>query len=453
MLDFLRAVAIWLVVLLAAQLLLRDQPRKVRDFAVMSVAGHLAATIGMAWLVVNQLGGDMLRYEKDGAELANLMWRDSRMVGEVMNLFFQVDHMLPRRLVGAGTSTGSMVALSAFVTSIVGTGIIVVASVFSAASYLCRLLLFKVARRWFPAVRPDYVFYAIMLVPSVMVWSSGIFKEAVAVSGICLLVWGFDVLMARTRLFAAAMAIFVGCWAIYLFKTFFLVPFALALGLQIYASRASARGGGKWSFGFGQLIFGAALGIFGLVALSSVVPQLSIQQLSEQASHLQQIGQSVRGGSSYSLTDILPNTAFEQMAYAPVAIFTSLYRPLLVEAKNAIMVVNSLETTFLMVTSMLLLRGRWSDRLAIVTRSPALLFCMVFVLATGLGVGLATTNLGTLSRYRMPLVPLFALILVVLHSPAAVQTPARSTVRRREPLSPAPASSIQPSGASRPLAP
>lgn len=445
--------AIWLVVLLAAQLVLRDQPRKVRDFAFMSVVAHLAATLGMAWLVVTRFGGDMLRYEKDGAELANLMWRDSRMIAEVTNLFLQVDHMLPRRLVGAGTSTGSMVALSGFVTSIVGTGIIVVASVFSAASYLCRLLLFKVARRWFPFVRPDHVFFAIMLVPSVMVWSSGIFKEAVAVSGISLLIWGSDVLMARTRLIAGAAAIFVGFSLVYIFKTFFLVPFALALGLQVYASRAALRGGQKWSFGFGQLVFGAALGVFGLVALSSVVPQLSIKQLSEQASHLQQIGQSVQGGSSYSLTDILPSSAFAQMAYAPVAIFTSLYRPLLLEAKNAIMVVNALETTYLMVASILLFRGQWSERVAILTRSPALLFCLVFVLATGLGVGLATTNLGTLSRYRMPLVPLFALILVVLHSPVAVQNPPRSMVRRREPLSPAPAAPIQTSGASRSLAP
>ncbi|MBU6160992.1 MAG: hypothetical protein KGO50_07700 [Myxococcales bacterium] len=453
MLDLIRALAIWVVTLLIAQLAVRDQPRQVRNLVVMSVAAHLAATLGMSWLVVTQFGGDMLRYERDGAELSTLMWRDSRMFGEVMNLFLQSEHMLPRRIIGAGTSTGSMVAMSAFVTMLVGTGTVVVASAFSAISYLTRLMLFQVARRWFAATRPDYVFIAIMLVPSVMVWSSGIFKEAVAVSGLALLIWGTDVLMARTRILAGLVANFFGFWFVFLFKSFLLVPFALALGLQIYASRAAARGGPKWSFGVGQLVFGAVLGVLGVIALSSLVPQLSIQQLSDQASNLQNLGQSVRGGSTYSLGVSIPSSPVGQLAYAPVAVFTSLYRPLIIEATNAIMVVNALETTLLLLASILLLRGRWSERVAMVVRSPALLFCLVFVFATALGVGLATTNLGTLSRYRMPLVPLFALILVVLHSRVAVRGPVRSTMRRRESSLPATPSPLQPSGASRSLAP
>jgi hypothetical protein len=35
------------------------------------------------------------------------------------------------------------------------------------------------------------------------------------------------------------------------------------------------------------------------------------------------------------------------------------------------------------------------------------------VLLFGMAVGLTTTNLGTLSRYRMPLVPFFAALLVL----------------------------------------
>jgi hypothetical protein len=453
LLDLIRALAIWVVVLLLAQFAVRGQPRQVRNLAVMSVVAHLVATLGMSWLVLTQFGGDMLRYERDGAELANLMWRDSRMFAEVLNLFLQKEHMLPRRIVGASTSTGSMVAMSAFVTALVGSGTIVVASGFSAISYLSRLLLFQVARRWFSWARPDHVFIAVMLVPSVMVWSSGLFKEAVAVSGIGLLVWGTDVLLARKRILGGLLATFVGFWFVFLFKSFLLVPFALALGLQIYASRAAARGGRNWSFGFGQLISGAILGVIGVVALSSLFPQLSIQQLSDQASSLQELGQSFRGGSTYSLTDSLPSSPAGQFAYAPIAVFTSLYRPLLIEATNAVMVVNALETSLLLLASVLLVRGRWTERVKMVASSPALLFCLLFVLATAMGVGLATTNLGTLSRYRMPLVPFFALLLVVLHSRVTVRGPARSTSRHRESSSPATASPLQPSGASRSLAP
>ena len=51
------------------------------------------------------------------------------------------------------------------------------------------------------------------------------------------------------------------------------------------------------------------------------------------------------------------------------------------------------------------------------TKTPFLVFCLVFVITFGLAVGLASTNLGTLSRYRAPLLPFFAVLLLVLSKP------------------------------------
>ena len=43
-----------------------------------------------------------------------------------------------------------------------------------------------------------------------------------------------------------------------------------------------------------------------------------------------------------------------------------------------------------------------------------MLFCAVFTLALALGTGLASTNMGTLSRYRAPMMPFFFVLLMVL---------------------------------------
>jgi hypothetical protein len=45
---------------------------------------------------------------------------------------------------------------------------------------------------------------------------------------------------------------------------------------------------------------------------------------------------------------------------------------------------------------------------------PFLVFCVVFVITFGIAVGLTSTNLGTLSRYRSPILPFFAVLLLVL---------------------------------------
>jgi len=49
----------------------------------------------------------------------------------------------------------------------------------------------------------------------------------------------------------------------------------------------------------------------------------------------------------------------------------------------------------------------------------------VFVMAFGIAVGLASSNLGTLSRYRSPLVPFFVVLLLVLGKPRRARSPAR----------------------------
>ena len=56
-----------------------------------------------------------------------------------------------------------------------------------------------------------------------------------------------------------------------------------------------------------------------------------------------------------------------------------------------------------------------------IAADPFLVFCLVFVIAFGIAVGLASTNLGTLSRYRSPILPFFVVALIVLRKPLAAR--------------------------------
>ena len=93
------------------------------------------------------------------------------------------------------------------------------------------------------------------------------------------------------------------------------------------------------------------------------------------------------------------------------------------------MLANALETTAL---TLLFARILFTRNLGNVRRQiaddPFLVFCLVFVVAFGIAVGLASTNLGTLSRYRCPLLPFFVLLLLVLGRPLSARSPA-STLR------------------------
>jgi hypothetical protein len=68
-------------------------------------------------------------------------------------------------------------------------------------------------------------------------------------------------------------------------------------------------------------------------------------------------------------------------------------------------------------------RNRWTDLVRRVTANPALMFCFIFVLVLAMGTGLSTANLGTLSRYRAPMMPFFLLLLLILREPEKAVAP------------------------------
>jgi hypothetical protein len=152
------------------------------------------------------------------------------------------------------------------------------------------------------------------------------------------------------------------------------------------------------------------------------------------ASELQVIGRGIRGaGSNFALGDEIPTTLGGQLVYAPLALFAALFRPVIFEARNLLMLANALETTFLTLLLARIVATR--DLLRVrrqIMNDPFLVFCIVFVLALGVAVGLASTNLGTLSRYRAPILPFLALTLFALQKPKHL----RSKVRAPDPGAP-----------------
>ena len=130
---------------------------------------------------------------------------------------------------------------------------------------------------------------------------------------------------------------------------------------------------------------------------------------------MQEVGARTEGGSNYAIGNPEETSLLGQLVFTPVALLTSLFRPFLFEAHNVVAAINGLEMTVVLWLWIRIvwihgLRGSWR----LLRRSPVLVFCVAFVVLFGLGVGLATTNLGTLSRYRVPMMPLYLLILAML---------------------------------------
>jgi hypothetical protein len=381
-----------------------------------SFAMHIAAAIAQVVITrVVYIWGDLFGYTLVGQAVAAMVRVDFQQYApEVLKLLFHELPQLPVEIPGPGSSTGAMVAAAAIVAWLTGGGPYTLCLVFGIGAYFGKVALYRAFRESFPESMHRGLLVSAMLVPSVVFWSSAVLKEAVAIMGLGYVVLGLVRLASRAWRSALPM-LFLGGVVVALFKAYIL--FALALGAAgfFYA---------RWSGGRSLAIkpvylgLGAALGVGSIVALGRVFPEFSPENFGEAAAAYQEVGQVVTGGSTYAMGDSSKTTLMGQLVFAPFALLSSLFRPFLFEARNAQMLANALETTVILVlTGMIFLRRRLADIWTTVSRTPMLMLCLVFVLTFAVAVGLTTTNLGTLSRYRMPLVPFLCVLLVALRQP------------------------------------
>ncbi len=394
-----------------------------KKWVVAALLMHVAFASAQVPITLSFYGSsDMFLYFTYGEILARMMERDPlHVVPEVTALLLHKPHRLPLTIVGAGSATGTMSALAAWSFYLLGPSKYASCVAFAMLSLSGKLGLYRVFRANVDPALRRYVAIAALFVPSFVFWSSGLIKEAVAVAGFGWAVYGVHLWIRDGRLAAGSVFMGAGAIPIALIKPYILFPLVLAVGSWYYWARSIKRG--RVRIRPVAFVIAGALGVGGIALLAQYFPEYAPDTLGTRAYELQRIGRGLRGGSDFALSSEAPTTVLGHLALAPFALLASLFRPVIFEVHNALMLANALETTLL---TLLLMRIPFTRSLGRarrqVTDDPFLVFCVVFLIAFGIAVGFASTNLGTLSRYRSPILPFFALVLLVLQKPSRTRS-------------------------------
>jgi hypothetical protein len=406
--------------------------RRERKWVTVSFFMHVSFACAQVPLTLSFYGGgDMFLYFSYGEILARMMEHDPlHVIPEVTALLVQNPHHLPLHVIGTGTSSGSMSALAAWTFYLVGPSKYAACIAFAMLSLSGKIAMYRVFRanvdpafRWPAAI-------AALFLPSFVYWSAGLMKEAVAVAGLGWSLFGLHLWIRDNRPVLGWALAMAGTIPISLIKPYILFPLVLAGGSWYYWARSVRRGQVRIRPAY--FVVAGVLGIGGIVLLGHYFPDYAVEQFGERAASFQRIGRVVRGGSTYELGSEIPTTPAGQLAYVPAALVSSLFRPFLFEVRNVLMLVNAVETTVVTVlfARILLTRNLGKVR-GQIADNPLLVFCVVFVVAFGIAVGLTSSNLGTLSRYRSPLLPFFVVLLLVLGKPRRARSSAKDV--RRDP--------------------
>ncbi|MGC4079575.1 MAG: hypothetical protein QM702_21540 [Rubrivivax sp.] len=403
-----------------------------RNLLLLSFFAHVASAFALTWITNALYGGsDASAYLEEGAALAQLMDRDFSLVAPtVLDLVLQTDPTIP--VTAAGTSTGTMTGMSAFFHFVLMGSTYAVTLVVAIASYFGKRALYTVYRETFPIDLHRRAMMGILLVPSVVFWSSGFAKEAFAVAALGWVTLGVHRITRNQYL--SGLPLLLPSAIIWLTKPYVLFPLVAAGGLWVFWHRTkhSARAQVLVVSPIYFLLC-LALALGALVLLNQAFPEYGYDHFTENTARQREAGEGVGGGSYFAIGDDIGRRSLAgQLAFAPIALVSTLFRPFIFEIRNPLMVFSGLENTVLLVLLVRALRRSGRSVVRVILDAPVLLFSFAFVIVFGVAVGLVTTNMGTLSRYRLPLVPFYVtLVLALDRSALTTKTKPQPAMRRR----------------------
>jgi hypothetical protein len=259
---------------------------------------------------------------------------------------------------------------------------------------------------------------AILFVPSVVFWSSGLMKDTLTFSCLGLMTYSIsNIFIWRHQKIGSIILLVISAWIIFSVKKYILLCFLPAALLWIYADRLSKIRSIILKTLIipiiGVLLVGT--GYFSIVLIGMDDPRYSLDKIATTAQiTAYDIGfySGKDAGSGYSLGE-LDGTFTSMIGKAPQAINVSLFRPYFWEIRNPLMFFSAIESFFFLGLTLYAIAKSRSNIFSAMA-NPVVIFCFVFSLTFAFAVGVSTFNFGTLSRYKIPLLPFYALGLVYL---------------------------------------
>jgi hypothetical protein len=377
--------------------------------------------------------GFIYQFYYDGGDTYNYHTHGSRLVWEA---FWESPEKGLKLLFADGSNHEGIYRYSSrilFFTDFSSYNIIRIASVFDLltfSSYSATAVLFGVfsfVGMWmfyltfykrYPHLHAPLAFAA-LFIPSVFFWGSGLLKDTITISCLGVATYMTARIFIEKRFNVIHVAVFaLALYLLYSIKLYILLNFLPAAILWIFTSSLSAIRSPVIKIVLFPLVVAVAVSIayFAVIKASEDNPKYSINRLAETARITAYDIRYYTGkdaGSGYSLGE-LDGTYNSMLMLAPEAINVSLFRPYLWEVKNPLMLLSALESFSIFMLVVLLFSRRGLSVFKHLGH-PDVLFGLLFSISFAFAVGVSTFNFGTLVRYKIPLLPFFAVALILLY--------------------------------------
>lgn len=259
---------------------------------------------------------------------------------------------------------------------------------------------------------------AILFLPSVVFWGSGLLKDTITLAALGFLTYAIynQFIVKKIRLGNILIGL-LGIWVLFVVKKYILLCYLPAALLWVAASNLARIKSVviKLMLVPGMLALLGVTGFYAVVLIGEDDPRYSLDKIALTAKiTAYDIGfySGRDAGSGYSLGE-LDGTFTNLLSKFPQAVNVSLFRPYLWEVRNPLMVLAALESLALLVLTLYVF-FKIRFQVSKVFTNPQVIFCFMFSIAFAFSVGVSTYNFGTLTRYKIPLLPFYLVGLIFL---------------------------------------
>jgi hypothetical protein len=361
-------------------------------------------------------GGDTVNYHRTASAYSNLFFKDQPdfwigLLGNAKGHYFQFDESTGYPVYWAADSHSFFVVR--LLIPIVSLGF---HSYFASAilvgwfTYGGLWKLYQTFLQEFPDLKRELAI-GVLFVPSCVFWGSGLMKDSFTLSAVGWFTFAFyNFFIKKKRKFSYGFYLLISSFVIIAIKPY--IFFALLPGAILWLSNNVVK---KINHSFIRFLATPVIlglgGITGYLALDKMgdnLGQYKIDNVLDKAVVTQQdMKAEYYHGNSYDIGNFDASVG-SVITFAPMAIFSGIFRPGLWDVKNVVMLISSLENTYLLIlTLFLLIKLKIFGFFLLIRKNPMLLFCMLFSLFFAFSVGLTVANFGSLVRLRIPELPFF----------------------------------------------
>lgn len=354
--------------------------------------------------------GDTLNFYSDSVAVADLARQDVRGY-----LTFMWDDASATRYLQSISSVQPravfMVKVASIAALLMNSNYWLMASLFSVFGFACSWYLYRVLVTLFPNARGAAAL-AILFFPTVVLWSSGLIKETLAL-GLLFLLFAFFLDFwnrGRTNWWKIPVTL-VAAWMLWQLKYYYLAaaaaPMVTCVLHRIVTSRLL-----KLKSWLSTTVLWLVIFVVPLVALSFSRPNFYAERFLHVIVENYAAYEALSSPGERIEYSHLEPTWGSVLANAPWALISAWFRPFIWEAHNTLQLLASIENTLLaglFISAM----WRWRRLPPASTWSIVLLAALAYVVGLSVFLALSTPNFGTLNRYRTGFLPVLVYVMSI----------------------------------------